>query len=97
MPFALHLVCVTYRNRRAFKKWQFCFRIFCGCQKEMKNIIFRIDDIGASTKHFNQHGQKWFKLFGKKMLYFTFSNFWFFKRIKPFKKWGKYDELTILE
>src|SRR5258706_7565154 len=31
------------------------------------------------------------------MLYFPFSNFWFFKRIKPFKKWGKYDELTSLE
>lgn len=60
-------------------------------------MIFRIDDIGASTKHFNQHGQKWFKLFGKKIIYFPFANFWFFKRIKPFKKWAKYDELTPKE
>jgi hypothetical protein len=60
-------------------------------------MIFRIDDIGASTKHFNQHGQKWFKLFGKKLIYFPLANFWFFKRIPPFRKWAKYDELTALE
>lgn len=60
-------------------------------------MIFRIDDIGASAKHFEQHGQKWFKLFGKKIIYFPFANFWFFKRIKPFKRWAKYDELTVKE
>ncbi len=59
--------------------------------------IFRIDDIGASTKYYNQHGQKWFTLFGKRILYFPFSNFWFFKRIKPFRKWAKYEELTKQE
>lgn len=58
------------------------------------NTIFRIDDIGASAKYFEQHGQKWFKLFGKKLIYFPLANFWFFKRIKPFKRWAKYDELT---
>lgn len=58
------------------------------------SVVFRIDDIGASTKHFNQHGQKWFKLFGKKNIYFPFANFWFLKTIRPFAKWAKYDELT---
>ena len=50
----------------------------------MKNI-FRIDDIGASSKHFEQHG-RW-----------RVGNFWFLKRIWPFKKWGKYKELTMEE
>lgn len=61
------------------------------------NMIFRIDDIGASTKEFEQHGQKWFKIFGKKIIYFPLANFWFFKRIWPFKKWAKYNELTVSE
>lgn len=60
-------------------------------------MIFRIDDIGASAKHFEQHGQKWFRLFGKKIIYFPLANFWFFKRIKPFKRWAVYDELTADE
>lgn len=63
----------------------------------MSNIIFRIDDIGASAKHFEQHGEKWFKIFGKRVLYFPLANFWFFKRIPPFKKWAKYEELTANE
>lgn len=61
------------------------------------NMIFRIDDIGASAKHFEQHGQKWFKIFGKKIIYFPFANFWFFKRVWPFKRWAKYDELIAEE
>lgn len=63
----------------------------------MKDIIFRIDDIGTSAKHFEQHGQKWLKIFGKKVFYFPFANFWFLKRIWPFKRWAKYDELTAEE
>lgn len=63
----------------------------------MDKLIVRIDDIGASTKHFNQHGRKWFKIFGKNMLYFPFANFLFFKRIKPFRGWARYDELTVEE
>lgn len=63
----------------------------------MKKILFRIDDIGASTKHFNQHGKKWFSIFGKKIIYFPLANFWFFKIIPPFRKWAKYDELTAKE
>ncbi len=60
-------------------------------------MIFRIDDIGASAKHFEQHGEMWFKLFGKKIICFPFADFWFLKRIWPFKRWAKYDELTIEE
>jgi hypothetical protein len=63
----------------------------------MKDFIFRIDDIGASTKQFNQHGKKWFNLFGRKILYFPFSNLGFLKRIDPFRGWAKYDELTAEE
>lgn len=61
------------------------------------STLYRIDDIGASTKHFNQHGKKWFSLFGKKVIYFPFANFWFFKIIPPFRKWAKYDEVTADE
>lgn len=60
----------------------------------MDDFILRIDDIGASTKYYNQHGKKWFRVFGKKIIYFPLANFWFFKRISPFKKWAKYEELT---
>ncbi len=61
------------------------------------NTIFRIDDIGASTKYFNQHGKKWVTLFGKVRIPFPLANFWFFKRIEPFRGWAKYDELTSRE
>jgi len=57
-------------------------------------MIFRIDDIGASSKHFNQHGKKTFRLQGIPVFYFPLANFWFLKRIWPFKKGGKYEELT---
>lgn len=56
--------------------------------------IFRIDDIGASTKHFNQHGKKRVRLFGCIPFYFPFANVWFFKRMEPFRGWAVYDELT---
>lgn len=59
--------------------------------------LFRIDDIGASTKHFNQHGRKHIRLFGKIPFYFPFANIWFFKRIEPFRGWAVYDELTVPE
>ncbi|MEK7103998.1 MAG: DUF2334 domain-containing protein [Patescibacteria group bacterium] len=48
-------------------------------------MIFRIDDIGASTKKFEQYG------------HWKIGNFWFFKKIWPFKKWGPYKELTAKE
>lgn len=51
----------------------------------MVDKIFRIDDIGASTKQFEQYGR------------FKIGNFWFLKKIWPFKKWGPYGELTEKE
>jgi len=60
-------------------------------------VTFRIDDIGASTKYFNQHARKLFKYKGIPYFYFPLVNFWFFKRIWPFKKWAKYEELTCEE
>ena len=56
--------------------------------------IFRIDDIGASTKHYEQYGRKLFRFRGVPCFYCPLANFWFFKRIWPCKKWGKYEELT---
>ncbi len=58
---------------------------------------YRIDDIGASTKHFEQHGKKLFTYRGIPYFYFPFANIGFFKRIWPFRRWGKYDELTARE
>lgn len=57
----------------------------------------RIDDIGASTKYYNQHGKKVFKFREIPFFYFPLANFWFFKRIWPFRKWAKYDELNVSE
>lgn len=57
----------------------------------------RIDDIGASTKHFNQHGKKILRYKGVPFFYFPFANIGFFKRIPPFRGWAKYDELTAQE
>lgn len=60
-------------------------------------VTFRIDDIGASTKYYNQHGKSIFKFHDIPFFYFPLANFWFFKRIWPFKKWAKYNELTAGE
>lgn len=57
----------------------------------------RIDDIGASTKHFEQYGKKLFTYKSFPYFYFPFANIGFFKRIPPFRRWGKYDELTAPE
>ena len=51
---------------------------------------FRIDDIGASTKLYNQHAKE-------KWRFFPFANFWFFKIVEPFRGWAKYEELTAFE
>jgi len=48
-------------------------------------MIFRIDDIGASTKKFEQYSK------------IKLGNFWFLKRIWPFKDMGPYQELTAAE
>src|SRR3989344_1963536 len=54
--------------------------------------ILRIDDIGASTKQFEQYGRQ---DFGR--LHFPWANYFFLKRTWPFKKWGPYKELTAEE
>lgn len=59
--------------------------------------VFRIDDIGASTKWYNQHGKKRVRLFGCIPFYFPFANVWFFKRIEPFRGWAPYNEVTAQE
>lgn len=58
---------------------------------------FRIDDIGACTKHFNQYGQKVFRYRGITYFYFPFANLGFFKRLPPFRRWAVYDEITAAE
>lgn len=60
-------------------------------------LQFRIDDIGASTKWYEQYGKKVFKYNNKPFFYFPLADWWFFKLIWPFKKWAKYDELTVEE
>lgn len=55
-------------------------------------ITIRIDDIGASTKQFEQYGRQDFG-----PLHFPWANYLFLKRMWPFKKWGPYAELTSKE
>lgn len=55
-------------------------------------ITVRIDDIGASTKQFEQYGRQDFG-----PLHFPWANYLFLKRMWPFKKWGPYAELTAQE
>lgn len=45
-------------------------------------VTFRIDDIGTSSKYYNQHAKK------------RWLNVWFLKRIPPFAKWAVYNELS---
>lgn len=60
-------------------------------------MIVRIDDIGASTKKYNQHGKKLFRLGKFPIFYFPLSNFLFFKKLWPFRGWANYDEITAEE
>jgi len=53
-----------------------------------------MDDIGASTKIYNQYGKTHWKVFGKNLPLSFFANWLFFKRIKPFAKWAIYNELN---
>lgn len=57
----------------------------------MKKTI-RIDDIGACSKQFEQYGRQDFG-----WLHFPWANYFFLKRIRPFKKWGPYPELITQE
>ena len=59
-------------------------------------MMLRIDDIGASTKHYNQHGKKRIRL-GPFSVPVPFANIGAIKTIEPFRGWGPYDELTVDE
>ncbi|MFC1907134.1 DUF2334 domain-containing protein [Chloroflexota bacterium] len=63
----------------------------------MREIALRIDDVGASSKIYNQYGKVYWELFGKSLPVAPFANWFFFKRIKPFKRWAIYRELTAME
>lgn len=60
-------------------------------------LILRFDDIGASSKIYNQHGKKLFRVKNIPLFYFPLADFLFFKRIWPFAKAGPYNELTASE
>ncbi len=53
-------------------------------------VQFRIDDVGASTKWYNQHSKEIYRSF-------RIFDFWFLKRLKLFKGWAIYDELNSSE
>ena len=52
-----------------------------------KNIVLRIDDIGASTKEYEIYSKKWFGL----------GNFLFLKYMNYFKAWARYREMNADE
>ena len=47
----------------------------------MDKIVFRMDDVGASTKLYEIYSKK------------IFGNFFFLKKMKYFKAWGPYNEI----
>jgi len=57
----------------------------------------RIDDIWASTKQFNQHAKIIYRYRSIPFFVNPIANLGFIKRIKPFAKRAKYDELTLDE
>lgn len=58
---------------------------------------WRIDDIGASTKYYNQWGKKRFSWRGITYFYFPWANYGPLKRHWPFRGWARYEELTAEE
>ena len=46
----------------------------------MKKIVLRIDDIGASTKIYNQHGKVYWNVLGKPLAIAFFAAWGFVKR-----------------
>lgn len=59
----------------------------------MNEIAFRMDDVGAATKQHEVYGKTRFSV-GSLEIPFP-GNFLFLKYIKPFKEWGRYDELSV--
>lgn len=58
---------------------------------------FRIDDVGASTKKYEQYGRKTLTFRGVPIFYMPLANFWFFKRLALFRGWGPYQELQVAD
>src|SRR3989344_8749146 len=65
--------------------------------QSQEKIVFRLDDVGASSKRFDVYGREVFSLFGKNIPVSRVSNFFFMKYIPPFKKWAPYRELNVPE
>jgi peptidoglycan/xylan/chitin deacetylase (PgdA/CDA1 family) len=64
----------------------------------MRKIALRMDDVGASSKIYQQYGLSSFYFFKKKIrISSRITNFLFFKRISYVKGWGPYTELTVKE
>jgi peptidoglycan/xylan/chitin deacetylase (PgdA/CDA1 family) len=62
-----------------------------------KKVIVRIDDIGASSKQYEQYGKSPLR-FGKMTLPIPFILNWgFMKRMPGIKGWGPYREMTAAE
>lgn len=53
----------------------------------MKSIALRMDDVGASSKHFEVYSKRWRGL----------GNFLFLKYLKAFKAWGRYEEMSPIQ
>ncbi len=60
-------------------------------------LTVRIDDVGASSKYYNQHGKLIFRHKDIPYFFFPLANFWFLKRIKPFRECAPYQEVTVDE
>ena len=50
--------------------------------KKNNPLVLRMDDVGASSKKFNVYSKS------------RIGNFLFLKKIKPFKAWGPYEEIS---
>lgn len=63
----------------------------------MRKIALRMDDVGAASKIYNQHGKVYWEVFGRNLPLTPFANWLFLKRTKLFKRWAPYRELTARE
>ena len=64
-------------------------------EEKVEKIVLRLDDVGASSKRYNQHGKVYWEILGKQIPAIFFANWLFFKRIKPFAQWAVYSELNV--
>ncbi len=59
----------------------------------MKTIAFRMDDVGSSSKLYEQHGRVRWPVLGISLPLAPFANWLFLKRTSPFQGWAPYREL----